>query len=243
MKVAILNYSGSVGKTVTASHLLAPRMHGAQIFAIESTNETAGDLGLDIDMLRGEQFGKLFRDLLAIDDAIVDVGASNIEDFLTAMNRYEGAYEELDYFVLPVVNTGKAQRETIKTVAALAGLGVPAERVRVLFNRVEADVEDEFLAILAYADKTSEFIANPKAIIYENEVFEMLADLRTTIQDVLADDTDYRAQLRKEDPAHQARRSHLSNMIALQALAKPVARQMDAAFTALFQSPMPSTGD
>src|SRR5690606_15012350 len=75
MKVAILNYSGSVGKTVTASHLLAPRMHGAQIFAIESTNETAGDLGLDIDMLRGEQFGKLFRDLLAIDDAIVDVGA------------------------------------------------------------------------------------------------------------------------------------------------------------------------
>ena len=64
MKVAVLNYSGSVGKTIVASHLLAPRMNHAPIFAVETTNETAADLGLDIDQLRGEQFGKLFRDLL-----------------------------------------------------------------------------------------------------------------------------------------------------------------------------------
>src|SRR5690554_3189812 len=123
MKVAVLNYTGSVGKTVVASHLLAPRMNGAQIFAVESTNETGADLGLNVDQLRGEHFGRLFRELLTRDDAIVDVGASNIEDFLTHMMRYEGAHEEMSYFVLPVINTGKAQRETIKTVAALAALG------------------------------------------------------------------------------------------------------------------------
>jgi len=61
MKVAVLNYSGSVGKTIVASHLLAPRMNHALIFAVETTNETAADLGLNIDQLRGEQFGKLFR--------------------------------------------------------------------------------------------------------------------------------------------------------------------------------------
>jgi len=98
MKVAVLNYTGSVGKTVVASHLLAPRMNGAQIFAVESTNETGADLGLNVDQLRGEHFGRLFRELLTRDDAIVDVGASNIEDFLTHMMRYEGAHEEMTQF-------------------------------------------------------------------------------------------------------------------------------------------------
>ena len=234
MKVAVLNYTGSVGKTVVASHLLAPRMNGAQIFAVESTNETGADLGLAVDQLRGEHFGRLFRELLTRDDAIVDVGASNIEDFLTHMMRYEGAHEEMNYFVLPVINTGKAQRETIKTVAALAELGVDPERVRILFNRVESSVEDEFPSILAYAAKTGEVQANPKAAVYENEVFELLADLRTTLADVLADQTDYRALLKAADRSDHARISQLSNRHALRALAQPVDRQMNAAFAALF---------
>ncbi|MBO9356891.1 plasmid stability protein StbB [Bordetella petrii] len=234
MKVAVLNYTGSVGKTVAASHLLAPRMNSAQIFAVESTNETGADLGLDVDQLRGEHFGRLFRELLTRDDAIVDVGASNIEDFLTHMMRYEDAHEEIGYFVLPVINTGKAQRETIKTVAALAELGVDPERVRILFNRVDSSVADEFPSILAYAAKTGEVQANPHAVIYENEVFELLAEQRTTIADVLADQTDYRALLRATDPDDHVRISQLSSRHALRALAKPVDRQMNAAFNALF---------
>lgn len=235
MKVAVLNYSGSVGKTIVASHLLAPRMNHAPIFAVETTNETAADLGLDIDQLRGEQFGKLFRDLLRLHDAIVDVGASNIEDFLSAMTRYEGAYEELDFFVLPVIGTGKAQRETIKTITALSNLGVASDRIRVLFNRVESDVEEEFLPVLTYAKKTQAFVANPQALIYENEVFELLADARTSIADVLADQTDYRSLLRQADPSDPARINHLTNRHALRALAKPVDRQLNTAFAALFE--------
>lgn len=235
MKVAVLNYSGSVGKTIVASHLLAPRMNQAPIFAVETTNETAADLGLDIDQLRGEQFGKLFRDLLRLQDAIVDVGASNIEDFLSAMTRYEDAYEEVDFFVLPVIGTGKAQRETIKTVTALANLGVASERIRVLFNRVQSDVEEEFLPVLTYASKTEAFVANPQALIYENEVFELLADARTSIADVLVDQTDYRSLLRQADPSDSARINHLTNRHALRALAKPVDRQLNTAFAALFE--------
>lgn len=235
MKVAVLNYSGSVGKTIVASHLLAPRMNHAPIFAVETTNETAADLGLDIDQLRGEQFGKLFRDLLRLHDAIVDVGASNIEDFLSAMTRYEGAYEEIDFFVLPVIGTGKAQRETIKTITALVNLGVAPERIRVLFNRVQSDVEEEFLPVLTYASKTGDFVANAQALVYENEVFELLADARTSIADVLADQTDYRNLLRQADHADTARITHLTNRHALRALAKPVDRQLNLAFAALFE--------
>lgn len=44
MKVAVINYCGTVGKTTIAAHLLAPRMEQARIYAIETINETAGDL-------------------------------------------------------------------------------------------------------------------------------------------------------------------------------------------------------
>ncbi|MCA4079445.1 StdB protein, partial [Pseudomonas kurunegalensis] len=46
MKRAILNYSGSIGKTTIAAHLLYPRMPGAAFFAIESINQSALDLGI-----------------------------------------------------------------------------------------------------------------------------------------------------------------------------------------------------
>ncbi len=233
MKIAVLNYTGSVGKTVIASHLLAPRLNNGQIFAIESTNETAGDLGLDIDQLRGEQFGQLFRDLLILDDAIIDVGASNIEDFLDHMSKYEDSHQEIDLFVLPVVSTGKAQRETIKTATALAALGVEPKRIQIIFNRVDGAIEDDFLPILAYAEKSGEFIANPAVAVFENEVFEMLAEQRTTIADVLADKTDYRQKLREADRKNKPLINQLTTMHSLQALAKPVNRQLDKTFMAL----------
>src|SRR3546814_21178327 len=117
----------------------------------------------------------------------------------------------MSYVVWPVINTGKAQRETIKTVASFSELGVDPERVRILFNRVDSSVQDEFPSILAYAAKTGEVQASPGAAIYENEVFELLADQRTTIADVLSDQTDYRALLRAANPEDHVRISHLSN--------------------------------
>ncbi|MBJ7263090.1 MAG: plasmid stability protein StbB [Burkholderiaceae bacterium] len=234
MKIAVLNYSGSVGKTMATSHVFAPRIPGAEIIAVESTNESAADLGLDVEQMRGEHFGRLFRKLLIAQAAIVDVGASNIENFLAELVKYDQAHLEIDCYVLPVVTSGKAQRETIKTIQALAEIGVPAERIRVLFNRVDADVKDEFAPLFGYAKQVSSFRANPEAAIFENEVFDLLANKRTTIKEILADDTDYRQQLREADPANKKRRDHLSDMHALQSLARTVDRQLDHAFNALF---------
>lgn len=234
MKIAVLNYSGTVGKTTSTSHLFAPRIPAAEIIAVESTNESAADLGLNVEQLRGEQFGRLFRKLLMAQAAIVDVGASNIEDFLAELVKYDQAHLEIDYYVVPVVATGKAQRETIKTIQALSAMGVPATRVRVLFNRVDADVKDEFAAIFGYARQAGGFIATPEATIFENEVFDLLANQRTTISEILSDTTDYRQQLREVDRGDAKLIAHLSNMHALQALARPVDRQLDRAFEALF---------
>ena len=48
MKIAVVNYTGTVGKTTVATHLLAPRMGNALVIAVESINETAAGLGANI---------------------------------------------------------------------------------------------------------------------------------------------------------------------------------------------------
>lgn len=233
MRIAVVNFSGSVGKTIVTSHLLAPRIAGAEIIAVESTNESAADLGLNVDQLRGEQFGKLFRKLLRAQSAIVDVGASNIEDFLTELAKYDQAQAEIDYFVLPVIASGKAQRETIKTIKALAALGVSRERVRVLFNRVDVRAIEEFETIFAFEELSQAFMANPQAQIPESAVFDLLANRRLTIEAVINDPTDYRRQLREVTGDDDDEIDRLSDLIALQSLARPVNRQLDQAFAAL----------
>ena len=73
MKVVLINYSGTVGKTTVAAHLLAPRMGNARIFAIETINETAEGLGMDVEKIKGERFKDLFRQIMLLDDAIMDL--------------------------------------------------------------------------------------------------------------------------------------------------------------------------
>lgn len=42
MKLAVINFSGNVGKTTVARHLLAPRIPGCQVVAVESINADDG---------------------------------------------------------------------------------------------------------------------------------------------------------------------------------------------------------
>ena len=84
------------------------------------------------------------------------------------------------------------------------------------------------------ARKSGDFQANPEAAIFENEVFDLLANKRTTIKEILADPRDYRQELRQADRDDAKLVSHLSDMHALQSLARPVDRQLDKAFGALF---------
>src|SRR3954452_16156381 len=87
--------------------------------------------------LRGRQFGALQEYMQTVDDVVVDIGASNVEDLLALMHRYRGSHEDFDYFVVPTVPPLKQQQDTIATLAELARIGIPASRVRLVFNQVE----------------------------------------------------------------------------------------------------------
>jgi len=232
MKVAVLNYTGTVGKTTISAHLLSPRMNNAPIYAIESINETAEGVGLDVEKIKGDKFRDLFKKLMMLDDAIIDVGASNIEGFLDGMVKFEDSHLEFDYFVIPVTSGSKEQKETISMISTLADFGISAEKIRIIFNRVEADVSEEFAPLLNFVKKSKACIANPEAAIFENELFDLLGVKKMTITALLADEADYKAKARQENDNKQ--KSHYSDMHVMKSLAKSVNRNLDAVFVVLF---------
>jgi hypothetical protein len=147
MKLAVINFSGNVGKTTVARHLLAPRIPGCQVVSVESIN---ADDGQPVT-IRGRQFAQLQEFLQSVDDVVIDIGASNVEDLLKLMRRYRGSQEDFDGFVVPTVPARKQQQDTAATLAELARIGVPATRLRLVFNQVDDDspIEQAFETLLA----------------------------------------------------------------------------------------------
>lgn len=125
MKVAVVNFSGNTGKTTVSDSLLSPRMGGVR-FAIETINAGASDDAAEIERMKGRQFGELSEILLTEDNAVVDVGASNVEDFFKYMGQFAGSHEDFDYFLVPTVSEKKQQADTINTIKTLAALACHA---------------------------------------------------------------------------------------------------------------------
>jgi hypothetical protein len=229
-----MNYTGTVGKTTIATHLLSPRMGGAPIIAVESINETAAGMGVAVEQMKGDKFRELFQRMVVTEDLIVDVGASNIEDFLEGMSRLDDSHVEFDFFIVPVTNGTKEQRETISMISTLATLGVPPEKILLLFNRVDSSVEEEFHILLNYVGKNNNATVNTQAAIYENELFDLLAIKKLSIDKLLNDPKDYKTLLREKKEAEQKQRAFWAEMFGLKLLAKGVNKNLDSVYAALF---------
>lgn len=234
MKVAVINFSGNPGKTTIVDNLLAPRM-AAPKFRVETINAGAGDES-DTERLKGKDFGGLQEDLMMLESAIVDVGASNVEEFIKQMGQFDGSHEEFDCFVVPVVSEKKQQIDTVNTIETLAGLGVPARKIHVIFNKVEledaSDISRIFSTIFGLHAETKCFTLRPDAVIFRNEIFERLHILKKNVSEIVEDQTDYRAVLReaKGDDA----KAHAVGMISAQRLAKSAQKNLDDIYRMLF---------
>lgn len=227
MKIAVMNFSGNVGKSTIARHLFAPRLN-TEVISVETVNADEGGT-----QIRGDQFRFVQEHLLENDTALIDIGASNIEDFVAGMTRYKSSHEDIDLFVVPVVKEVKQQKDTIATIDALNALGVPAKKIRVVFNRVDAtdDVEEKFAAIIGYAEAEKKCTVKTNAVIYQNELFEEIKKLNKTVSDIAADTTDYRAQIKtaKDD----AEKDFFIQMTMAKRLAVAVNENLDTVFKVL----------
>lgn len=103
MIVAVINFSGNVGKTTVTQYLLSSRMNHAKVIPIKSINADE----VESKKICDKQYGDLQQCLATVDDAVVDVGVSNVEDFMALMQQYHGSHAEFDYFVVPTVSALK----------------------------------------------------------------------------------------------------------------------------------------
>lgn len=231
MRVAVLNFSGNVGKSTVARHLLAPRMNDATVIAVETINSD----GSDDEALKAKQFGELQETYAIMKDAVIDVGASNIEEFMVRMGQYKGSHKDFDFFVVPTVPKNKQLRDTISTVDALAEIGVPPNKIRLLFNMVEADDEPErvFSGLFAYQVATKKCVINRDALLHVNELYSKLTGAEQNINAIVTDPTDWMERLNATDDMNE--KIEFMRKLARQRLAEGVLDELDAAFKALFK--------
>jgi hypothetical protein len=229
MKLAVINFSGNVGKTTVARHLLASRIPGCQVVAVESIN---ADDAPSIT-IRGRQFVQLQEFLQSVDNVLIDIGASNVEDFLKLMRRYRDSHEDFDGFIVPTVPARKQQQDTAATLADLARIGVSPNRLRLVFNQVEDDnpIEDTFNTLLAYCASSGVVRPRMAAFLSFNEVYALVRGTGQSLAELAADCTDYKVAIGRA--CTQSDKLALAQRLAIQRLARGVIPELDACFAAL----------
>ncbi|MBQ9724358.1 MAG: hypothetical protein IJV56_03335 [Neisseriaceae bacterium] len=207
MKIAVLNYSGNVGKTTIARDLLKQNLTDYEIITIDTVNAD----GQETMLLKGEDDRQIYVELLVQDNVILDIGSSNLEAYLKNSQKHRDLLNIVDKFIIPTTTDKKQQADSLKTVADLINFGVDKNKIFVLVNRVEKEKEDLFSEIIAPYKQVKINIV--KTFIPRHELY----DIGGLVSTRAADETDYRALMeeeRKNGDMEKAR--DFANMFVLQ---------------------------
>ena len=188
-KIAVINYSGNVGKSVIVRHVLSPRMPDAEVISVETINS-----GLDkdeADTLNAKQCRAIFTKVSMANQIIVDVGSSNAEQFIEQLKAIRGAQALFDLFVVPTVPFRKQMSDTIDTLIMLSALGVEPGNIKVVLNMSEPDtVREEFAALFTLFEESPLFVLDEKLMIPLCEVYDSAKGSNRTVYDLARDDPD-----------------------------------------------------
>lgn len=134
MKLALINFSGNVGKTTLAKEVFQRNMK-CEVYAVESINETNSDSV----KINSDDFAELQSKMLLEDDLIIDIGSSNVEGLMHQISQYHGSQDEFDFFVIPVIPENKQIADTAQTILYLIDtMGVSPSKIKIIFNRVQS---------------------------------------------------------------------------------------------------------
>lgn len=239
MKIVITSQLGRIGKSSIAGNVFLPFMpEGTKFFSIESVNDGAEQFGVDLVSMRGGEIIEILTSVMTEEHALLDVGASNFEEFFLGLGEF-GGVSEFDRFVIPTVPGEREGKETMKTIATLQSFGVPAEAIHVIFNRVlmrnltdvgETMVKEQFSDLLDLAKRQKNCVANPRSYLRETSFFDHLTKTKQSLVAALSDETDYTSALKAaaKDPVEHLR---LRNAWAAMRLAKTEAADFQRVYS------------
>ena len=113
---------------------------------------------------------------------------------------------------------------------------MPAEKILLVYNRVkfgqETDIEQEFSMVNGYYKLDKVFTINPAAVIFDNEIYDMLRVLKMSVSQIVEDTTDYHEMIHAESSSETDKKKAI-NMIIAKRLAKSAQRNLDSVYKAL----------
>jgi hypothetical protein len=222
MKICVINFSGNVGKSIVSQHLLKPRLNNSEIIAVESINSD----GTTDEKIKGKRFTEIIGRVLDKEQVIIDVGASNVEDFLQQMKFSIGSHEDFDYFIVPTILKNKQITDTVSTIDSLSQLNIPKEKIHIIFNIIDEDtnIKRDFKKIF---ELTHSAMVSEHTCIYENELFNRFHEIPDfkSIADLTHDETDFKALILASEDKEQ--RAEYITRLGLRRLAIGVERMLD----------------
>lgn len=199
MKLCIINLSGNVGKSTLAVHLFGSAMPNAKIISVESFNASNADNveSLDVEEFAASRFKEIFREIMLNDNVIVDVGASNVSNFMAEVIRFKSVVSEFDLVIVPTVPADKQQKDTNSTLNWLNSNGIPKNKIRVIFNQYDTNKQEPIVQVYSQvigyslSDGKDQAIFEPYVVISQNEIYEMSKSTGKTINELANDKTDW----------------------------------------------------
>lgn len=228
LKAVILNNSGNVGKSTICQAMLKPRLEGAEIIKVETINTD----GTNDSKLSAKEFDEILRRIDDTDCTLIDVGASNIEQFMVQMLEFQGSHELIDYFIVPVTPQEKQQTDSIATIYNLLDMGIEEDRIKVIFNLADKDTQIERQFSIFLADKScKKIVGSNYPVVYQNNIFNILTKSGLKYDDVYNDDRDFRTLIRNAESKEA--RQELSNLRTVKMLMNGFNSDLDIAFSNL----------
>jgi len=225
LKAVVLNNSGNVGKSTICQAMLKPRLEGADIIKVETINTD----GTNDSKLSAKEFDEILRRIDDSDCTLIDVGASNIEQFMVQMLEFQGSHELIDYFIVPVTPQEKQQTDSIATVYNLLDMGIEEDRIKIIFNLADKDTQIERQFSVFLADKScKKIVGSNYPVVYQNNIFNILTKSGLKYDDVYNDDRDFRTLIRNAESKEI--RQELSNLRTVKMLMNGFNSDLDIAF-------------
>ena len=132
MKIAVVNFSGNVGKTTTTVQLLAPRLPSYRLVTLETSN--TGSVLIDARKIDAKRFEDVFEEIIVNEKIILDIGSSNMEATFSGLVAWEGLHHDIAFYIVPCTADDKIQTDTYRTIERLAEHGVKPQRIRIVLN-------------------------------------------------------------------------------------------------------------
>jgi hypothetical protein len=235
-KIAIVNNSGNVGKSLVCDTLLKPRLSSdVEIIKIETINADVNLDGSVDEVIAAKNFLKVFDKIDSCDKAIIDVGSSNIEIFMDNLKKLEGSHEDIDFFFVPTTPNVKQQLDTITTVNDLLNLGVNENQIKIIFNYYDSESTIEHSYTTFFESELFDLLKLNKIeniyTINESPVFDMASEMGTSFLDIANDKRDFKALLRGTTDKQE--RSTLSKERAVFRLSQGLIKELDLTFERL----------